>query len=209
MTEEEEHDRKLLERLSMFNDAVYAIVLTILVLELHLPDLANATSLHDMGVSLRILSPKLMAFFLSVLLVGGSWLSSVNLQKVLTKTNSACLILSVIYLIIISLFPFCCDVIGTYPDNPGSYLIFGVLSIAMTANAYLWMHLNVRDKLLHKKADYKEWKKLMNTMPFVFPYLIAVSLSAFISTRLSFILFLLTNILPFVLTRKVKINHEN
>lgn len=209
MTEAEKQDVKLLERLSMFTDAVYAIVLTLLVLELHVPELENKSSLHELKDGIMEMSPKLLAFLLSVILVGGNWIASVNMHKVIYKTNSACIVLSVTYLIIISLFPFSCGIIGSYPDNPGSYLIFGVLSILMVVNAYFWMRIIYRKKLLHERADYKDWKKLLNLMPFLMIYLAAVSLSAFINTNLSFILFLITNLMPFFFTRTFKLKHND
>ncbi len=209
MSEAEEYDKKLLERISMFNDAVYAIVLTLLVLELHLPELADSSSFAEMLQGLSEIRPELSAFVLSVLLVGGNWIASVNVQRVLSKTNELCLVLSVTYLIIISLFPFTCEIIGSYPDNPGSYLIFGALASAMTINAYIWMGNIYKNKLLHKNADYKEWKKLLKRLPFALLFLIVISFSAFISTKLSFILFLIANILPFILTRSFKLHHKN
>ncbi len=209
MHEEEEHHRKLLERISMFNDAVYAIVITLLVLELHIPELKNKSSLPELIAGIREMQPKLLAFLLNVLLVGGNWIGSVNLQRVLVKSNEACVVLSITYLIIISLFPFSCDIIGSYPDNPGSYLIFGILSVLMTTNAYTWMRIIWKNNYLHKNADHREWEKLMNALPVIIIYLAAVSLSALISTKLSFILFLITNLLPFFFTRPFKIKFEN
>jgi len=209
MSEAEEYDKKLLDRISMFNDAVYAIVITLLVLELHIPELVKHDSFADMTHGLREMMPKFNAFLLSVLLVGGNWIASVNLQKVLVKTNELCITLSVTYLIIISLYPFCCSVIGNYPDNPGSYLIFGGLGITMTTNAWLWMRNIYKRKLLHRHADYREWKKLLNRLPVAIVFLIVVSFSAFLSTTLSFILFLISSLLPFILTRTFKINHQD
>lgn len=205
MSEAQDYEKQLLDRVSMFNDAVYAIVLTLLVLELHIPELVNADSMPEMWKGMREMSPKLYAFALSVVLVGGNWVSSVNLQRVLAKTNETCIVLSVTYLIIISLFPFCCEVIGNYPQNPGSYLLFGILAIAMTTNAYFWMRNINKHKLLHKHADYAEWQSLMKKLPFILPYLALVSLSAFISTQLSFFLFMFTNLMPFFLTRSFKL----
>ncbi len=209
MTNSEEYDKQLLDRISMFNDAVYAIVITLLVLELHVPELANSSSLKEMIEGVKEIRPELSAFLLSVLLVGGNWIASVNVQRVLSKTNELCIVLSVTYLIIISLFPFTCEIIGSYPENPGSYLIFGALASAMTINAYVWMRNIYKNKLLHKHADYREWKKLLNRIPFALLFIVIISLSAFIGTRLSFILFLIANTLPFFLTRSFKLDHKD
>ncbi len=95
MTRKEIFSERLLERTSMFNDAVYAIALTLLVLEIKLPEREIGNSPHEMIEALKLLSPKLLAFLLSVISVGGRWLSSVNLQRTLKGADIGYVIYSV------------------------------------------------------------------------------------------------------------------
>src|SRR5438876_642417 len=99
----------------MFNDAVFAIALTLLVLELRLPENISGSSIREMWHSLVLMAPKFSAFLLSAILVGGNWISSVNLQRMLVRYDAGFIVDLVLYLIIISIMPFCSNLIGSYP----------------------------------------------------------------------------------------------
>ena len=67
------------ERVETFSDAVFAIILTLLVLELHAPDIAAHSSLSQYAVAMVPLIPKVVSFVLTFVMIlyplGGSSLS--------------------------------------------------------------------------------------------------------------------------------------
>ncbi len=208
MTEEEKDNRKVLERLIMFNDAVYAIALTLLVLELKLPEGVSAKNPSDMVHHLEDMTPRFMAFLLSAILVGGNWISSINIQQTLSRANNSLKIEMVIYLIIISLMPFCCNLIGTYPDNPTSYVTFGIVNLLLNINGVFFLRDCRVNNLYHADTDMVEIAKLEKVAPLISIFIIAIAASAYYSTQLSFTLFLLYNLVPVFASRSLKINHE-
>lgn len=208
MTDREKHDQKLIERLSLFNDAVYAIVLTLLILEIHIPELIQANSFSEMFESLQHLYPKFSAFLLTALMVGANWMSSINIQRIVTKINPTYIVTMITYLIIISILPFCGALIGNYPNNPASYVILGILTIVLLINGYIYTNNIINKNLMHPDSDIPELKKLRKTMPFVAIFIIIMSLLAFVSTLLSFILFLIWSVLPFFLTKDLSVVHK-
>lgn len=207
-TETHKDERKLLERAIMFNDAVYAIALTLMVLEIKLPEFENTASIDMMGMQLQHMSPKFWAFLLSVVLVGGNWISSVRIQQTMVRAKYNTLGYLVGYLIFISLMPFCCNMVGSYPDNAYSFIVFGVVMQLMIVNAYFFVKHCIKEDLYHPKADMLEILKLQKIIPVMFLFICAVEASAFYNPKIAYALFLVYNLAPFVLTNSLRVKHE-
>jgi uncharacterized membrane protein len=208
MTEREIESKKLLERVTMFNDAVYAIVLTLLVLELKLPEHEDLETPRQLWHALVGMAPHFLGFLLSILLVGSNWISSVNIQRIQVGANSKYLIFMVIYLAIISLTPFLCNVISNYPGNPFSYIIFGAVMELLALNGYLYLVYCRKNNFFHKEADMKEILKLEKAVPVIALFVIIITAIAFYNTQIAFTLFLVYNALPFFIGTSLKIEHK-
>jgi uncharacterized membrane protein len=66
-----------LERIVYFSDAVFAIAITLLVIDLRLPEFANSTSLTNAQINrvLHDLAPKIFSYVLSFSVIGLYWLA--------------------------------------------------------------------------------------------------------------------------------------
>lgn len=192
------------ERAKTFTDAVFAIALTLLVLELRLPDGVSLNSEVEMRQYLLEMQPRFLAFVLSAVLIGGNWISVMNLQRIIARIDFFFVADLVIYLIIISLIPFCCNLIGNYPENPISFVVFGGVCELLVVNAYFFILHCRRKKLFLADADIREIRRLEISLLVVFVLLAVMMWIAFYSTRLSFILFLIYNLIPFFVTQRLK-----
>lgn len=106
MTEEQEENKKTLTRIVLFTDAAYAIALTLLVFSLQVPNFGNSSSLAEMLHQLQLIGSKFSAFLLSALIIGGNWIGSVHLQRIIVKTDKGYIIYVLINLIIYHFYLF-------------------------------------------------------------------------------------------------------
>ena len=70
--EPEEKKEFQLERIILFSDAVFAIAITLLVLEIKVPEIEGHTDI-DLLNTLLHLTPKFIGFFVSFFVIGQNW----------------------------------------------------------------------------------------------------------------------------------------
>lgn len=140
-----------MNRLHALTDGVYAIAMTLLVLELHVPD---ARSSSELLTALAALGPNLFAFALGFAVLGTYWVgSAVNLSH-LGRVDRAALFLNVLQLFFISLLPFTTAIIGRYPDEAAAVVLYGVHLEALGLAQYAhWVYVLRNPHLAHSPID--------------------------------------------------------
>ncbi|OCX53507.1 hypothetical protein BEL04_04190 [Mucilaginibacter sp. PPCGB 2223] len=111
--EEKELKREFeLERVILFSDAVFAIIITIMVLEIRIPeDLRHATA-EKIAQAFIDLGPRLGAYALSFFLVSVFWVRHLKIFKVLKDYDTPMIARNLFFLFAISLFPFAVSIIA-------------------------------------------------------------------------------------------------
>lgn len=135
-------DRRLRDpgRIEALTDGVFAIVLTILVLEVAVPADLSSDSLRRV---LEGLQPTLAAWVISFLIVGMYWVGHRDLFARVRDANRDLVWLNLLFLLPVSLIPFGASVIGEYPDEPIGLQIYGGIVIAAAVMrwalySYVW-----------------------------------------------------------------------
>ncbi|MES1222819.1 MAG: TMEM175 family protein [Bacteroidota bacterium] len=118
-----------LERMILFSDAVFAIAITLLVIEIKVPDVHGDVSDKILLKSLGHLIPKFMGFLISFILVGIYWVLHHRMFGFVTSYNRKLLILNLIFLFFIAFMPFST---GFYGEYSGPELITKQLKIPFT-----------------------------------------------------------------------------
>jgi len=133
--ERDEHGRQF-DRLVFFSDAVFAIAITLLVLDLRLPPAIHGEVRFD-GVQ-----DKILGFGLSFAVIGLYWLSHHHLFGRLKAEDAIVRIVNLAFLASIAFLPFPTSVIAEYPSTTGpvrfyalSVALVGIMHAALTAVA--------------------------------------------------------------------------
>jgi uncharacterized membrane protein len=108
MHEEDEIKKEFqLERLIFFSDAVFAIIITIMVLDIKLPQVNSATTTEKqlLQTFLHII-PQFTAYTASFIIIGRLWMKHLRIFSFLKDFNRQLIALNLLFLFSISLFPF-------------------------------------------------------------------------------------------------------
>ena len=116
-------------RLDAMVDAVLAITMTLLVLELRLPDLATP----DLLGAVLELQPKFASWVLSFLLLALLWSGHVRAFRHVEDVDSGLFWLVIFWLLATSLLPFSSSLLGEFPGRPESYVVYAANLIVVEA----------------------------------------------------------------------------
>ncbi|MEJ2623525.1 MAG: TMEM175 family protein [Pseudolabrys sp.] len=103
-------------RIDALTDGIFAFGMTLLVLELRLPDLPVRDS-TALIADLAALWPKYLAYVISFFVLAAHWRSNVELRRV-EEISSEAMGLSMVYLFFVTSIPFSTSVVGLHGDLP-------------------------------------------------------------------------------------------
>ncbi len=134
-TPPDHRDDRQIHRLVFFTDAVFAIAMTLLVLELRPP---AATSLEGMVEGLREMTPHFVTFFLSFALGGVFWMGHMSTLRDMVRFDWLTAWVNLGFLMVVSLMPFTSSLMGQGGYGP---LVWQIYSAEMVAASTLTLAL--------------------------------------------------------------------
>jgi uncharacterized membrane protein len=171
-----------LERLTFFSDAIFAIAITILVIDIRPPKLVdNATSLEWLK-ALSDLLPNIGAYALSFLTIGALWIRHHHTLSMLAKFSPRLLWPSLYFLMSIAFLPFSTAFMAAARSHsPVPYAFYsGSLFLAGLLKAYLTV-VAVQPDLVARHVTVTEMKQ-ERSASIVFPA------AAFVALCLAFVI---------------------
>jgi len=105
-----------LDRLTSLSDGVFAVAMTLLVLDLRVPIglLASTTSEHRLWDALLKLGPSFAAYLLSFTMLGTFWLSQHTLLSIFERCDRTLTWIHLGFLFVVSLLPFSAALLAHY-----------------------------------------------------------------------------------------------
>ena len=113
-------------RLEALSDGLFAIVMTLLVLELKIPELAKGFPDEELVHKLKELWPVLFSFVVTFILSGAFWLlHQLSFHFIRHTTRTLCWI-NLFFLMFVSVLPFSTGMMGRYLSRPvAMYVYYG------------------------------------------------------------------------------------
>lgn len=108
ITKEEIKKEFQLERMILFSDAVFAIVITLMAIEIHLPELGEHEhyTVSTFLTALKHVLPTVFAYAISFFFIGLMWYKHLKMFSLLKDYDRGLIIRNLIFLFFVGLFPF-------------------------------------------------------------------------------------------------------
>jgi uncharacterized membrane protein len=168
-----------------FTDGLFAIAMTLLVVDLAVPVLHVDHSVHELADGLNDESEKFISFFISFAVIGRYWLAHHAFFSQLTRMDPGLIRLNLVYLAFIAFLPFPTALLGEHFSNPLSVVIYAVnVAIVSGMEVVLFSRAQNHD-LLQKKLprDVYRFGAAMSLAPVLF-FIVSIPI-AFVSTTLA------------------------
>lgn len=132
-------------RLEAFSDGVFAIVITLLILDIKIPDVQPAA----LPAALVNLVPQLLTYVMSFFIVGLYWHLHHQVATQIKLIDGAFIWLNLVWLLFVSVLPFPTALLSRYPLQPIPLAIYGINLILVNVTGfvilvYLRHHPNLR-----------------------------------------------------------------
>ena len=185
-TNDDGQDKLGLDRLVFFSDAVFAIAITLLALEIRMPEFESRPSDYELGRQLLHLWPRYLGYVMSFLVIGSYWMAHHRLFRYVVRYTRGLLWLNLLFLMSIAAVPFFSGLLGEYGDRRSVVIAYAaVIAVAGLFSTAMWGYAHHNRRLLAADASEVDVRAVLlraGVVPAVFLISIAV---AFVNPRLA------------------------
>ena len=138
------------ERINALSDGVFAIVITLLVLEIKVPDVPSGELAH----ALKEIVPKIFSHIGSFVLLGIYWVGHHNLFLHIKRHDRVLIWLNVLFLMCVASMPFPTGLIIQYGSQQLAVVVYaGVLVLAGFSLDLIWWYASRGRRLVEEDID--------------------------------------------------------
>lgn len=183
-------------RIEAFSDGVFGVAITLLVLNLQVPELAASAISSELVHKLGELGPKFLIYALSFGVVGIYWVAHHNTFHYIKRSDRNLLWFNILLLMCIVFIPFPTGLLGQYPQQQVAVIIYGgTLVITGLVLQLLWWYATSGYRLVDRDIDPHLVQRATRrnlTAPLI--YLLAIAVS-FLSVEISLIIFVIVPVI--------------
>jgi len=141
-----------LDRIIFFSDAIIAIAMTLMALEIQVPDTVAVEQLRQ---GLLDMLPTLQNYMLSFLVVAIYWVEHHRMFKYVRRYDGGLVWLNLLFLALIVLVPFPTDLVDRFGDRDSLVVVIYAVCLALTGLALvvIWRYVTHRHRLVDADLD--------------------------------------------------------
>ncbi len=166
-------------RVITLTDGVFAIIMTLLVLNIHVPQLTRG---EDLAHGLLQVWPNLVVFVISFVVTGLYWVGHRDMFTLIRGVDRGLVWLNILYMLPIALVPFAASLLGEYSHDALALRLYGLLFVLISLmRLWLWYYIGTRPGLLLEQVDRRTlWTGAAAAIVPAVLYLVAMLLAGFV-----------------------------
>jgi len=149
-------DQLGLERLIFFSDAVFAIAITLLALDVRLPETDKLLDNAKLSAQLSGMWHEYLAYIISFLVIGTFWMAHHRKYHFIKRYDSRLMMLNLLFLMIVAFIPFPSSIISKYPDRSATIFYAFTMALAGIFLSGIWWYASYRNRLVDADVDAKQ-----------------------------------------------------
>ena len=153
-----------LERLVFFSDAVFAIAITLLVIDLRLPPGAGELNSAELARALLVMLPQFFTYILSFLVIGSFWNSHHYKFRFVRRYNRTLITLNMLLLMAVAFIPFPTSVLGESGNAAATILYASAIVVASLLSALEWWYAVRRNLVLASTPQHDRRRQTMRPL---------------------------------------------
>jgi len=159
ITREEIKKEFQLERMILFSDAVFAIVITLMAIEIQIPETEVLTA-ESLPKTLMHLIPVILAYMVSFVFIGTIWYQHLKIFSLLKDYDLGLVVRNLLLLFFVGLFPFCASLMTRAKGMMEPFFIYlSIILCCIIAQYILYHYIVVKRPSIRLNTDLTEHKK--------------------------------------------------
>jgi uncharacterized membrane protein len=144
--EDDEAAEEGIGRILALSDGVFAIAITLLILQIAVP---AATTDAGLPKALLGLWPRYLAYVVSFVVIARFWMTHRLAFRLIASDDAVLVSLNLLMLMFVSFLPFPAAVLGAHPGSPAAAVLYATsVILASIASAAYWWYASGRGSLL-------------------------------------------------------------
>jgi TMEM175 potassium channel family protein len=126
-------------RLEAFCDGVFAIAITLLIIEIKVPEPEEIQSKQELWLALKHLTPSILAFILSFTIILITWVNHHGSLKYIPKTSPAFVYANGLLLLSVAFLPFPTGMLGEFITTEYASAAVVLFNSTLALQAFSWI----------------------------------------------------------------------